>query len=260
MVIGKKIYFVSDLHLGAPALKDNKERELLFVDWLQSIRNDASMIFLMGDYFDFWFEYKKTVPKGFVRSLGALAAICDSGIPVHFFTGNHDVWAFDYLSDEIGMIVHPDTVRMDLLGKKFFLSHGDDLGKKDFGYQLIKGFFHNRIAQWAFAKIHPDFSFRMAHYWSKKSRLSYQNGDHGFKGVESEEQYLFAKSVIAKEHFDYFVFGHRHITLNEPLSENSRLIVLGDWIRKFTFGVFDGNEFRIEKINENKLKEYSITI
>lgn len=260
VVIGKKIYFISDLHLGALALKNNKERELLFVDWLQSIRKEASMIFLMGDYFDFWFEYKKTVPKGFVRSLGVLANICDSGTPVHFFTGNHDIWAFDYLSEEVGMIVHTDSITMELLGKKFFLSHGDDLGKKDFGYQLIKNFFHNSLAQWVFAKIHPDLSFRMAHYWSKKSRLSYKNGDARVKNIETEEQYLFAKSVEAKEHFDYFVFGHCHQIINEPLTGNSRLIVLGDWIRKFSYGVFDGNEFRIETIEDNKLKEYRITI
>ncbi len=260
MVIGNKIYFVSDLHLGATALKDNKERELLFVDWLQSIRKDASMLFLMGDYFDFWFEYKKTVPKGFVRSLGALAEICDSGIPVHFFTGNHDIWAFDYLSKEIGMTVHTGTAKMDLLGKKFFLSHGDDLGKKDFGYQLIKNFFHNRIAQWAFAKIHPDLSIRFAHHWSKNSRLAFQDGDHGYKGAEKEAQFLFAKSVLLKEHFDYFVFGHRHIALDEPLDGSGRLIILGDWIKKFTYGVFDGNEFRIEKVEEKKLKEYRIKV
>lgn len=259
MVIGNKIYFVSDLHLGALALKNNRERELLFVDWLHSIRKDAAMLFLMGDYFDFWFEYRKTVPKGFVRSLGALAEICDSGIPVHFFTGNHDIWAFDYLPSEIGMIVHTDPVIMEILGKKFFLSHGDDLGKKDFGYQLIKNFFHNRIAQWAFAKIHPDLSFRFAHHWSKNSRLAYKERDQGLKGLEHEEQYQFAESALKKEYFDYFVFGHRHIILDEPLSDKSRLIILGDWIKKFSYGVFDGNEFRIEKIDEKKLKEYSIT-
>lgn len=252
MVIGKNIYFASDLHLGAPALKNNKERELLFVDWLESITKDASMIFIMGDYFDFWFEYKKVVPKGFVRSLGKLADICDSGIPVHFFTGNHDIWAFDYLSDEIGMTVHRDTFKMELLGKKFFLSHGDDLGKKDFGYQLIKNFFHNKIAQWAFAKIHPDLSFRFANYWSKKSRLADKNRDPIFKNAESEEQFLYAKGVNEKEHFDYFVFGHRHLKLDLPISGNSRLIVLGDWIKYFSYGVFDGNEFRIETYQNKK--------
>lgn len=260
MVLGNKIYFVSDLHLGAPALRNNKERERVFVDWLQSIRNDVSILFLMGDYFDFWFEYKKVVPKGFVRSLAALAELCDRGVRVHFFTGNHDIWAFDYLSKEIGMTVHTDTVRMEILGKKFFLSHGDDLGQKDFGYQLIKNFFHNRIAQWAFAKIHPDFSFRFAHYWSKKSRLSYKNDDHGFKGIESEEQYKYARSVLEKEHFDYFVFGHRHILLNEPVSAGSRLIILGDWIRKFSYGVYDGTDFKLETIDSKKLEEFSITI
>jgi len=260
VVIGNKIYFVSDLHLGAPALRNNRERELLFVDWLQSIRKDACMIFLMGDYFDFWFEYRKVVPKGFVRSLGLLAEICDSGIPVHFFTGNHDIWAFDYLPKEIGMIVHTETTVMEILGRKFFLSHGDDLGKKDFGYQLIKTFFHNRLAQWAFAKIHPDLSFRFAHHWSKKSRLAYKDKDHGFKGVEFEEQYEFAKSVLEKEHYDYFVFGHRHIILDEPLSDDCRLIILGDWIKHFSYGVFDGNTFTIQKIEEKKLKEYSLTV
>jgi UDP-2,3-diacylglucosamine hydrolase len=259
-VIGKKIYFISDLHLGAQALKDNRERELLFVDWLQSIRSDASMLVILGDYFDFWFEYKKVVPKGFVRSLGALASFCDSGIPVHFFTGNHDIWAFDYLAEEVGMQVHHNNLSIELQGKKFFLSHGDDLGKKDFGYQLIKNFFHNRLAQWAFAKIHPDLSFRLAHYWSKKSRLSYKHGDRPFKTIEAEEQYLFAIGAEAKEHFDYYIFGHRHIVLNEQIAENSRLIILGDWIRKFSYGVFDGDEFTIETMAKNKLKEFSITI
>lgn len=258
MVIEKKIFFVSDLHLGAPALNNNKERELLFVDWLHSVKHQASMIFLMGDFFDFWFEYRKVVPKGFTRSLGALAEICDSGIPVHFFTGNHDIWAFDYLTNETGMVVHTDVLRTELLGKKFFLSHGDDLGKKDFGYQLIKNFFHNRIAQWAFAKIHPDLSFRLAHYWSKKSRLSYSSEDHSFKKLESEDQYQYAKSVMEKEQVDFFVFGHRHIILNEQIAEGCKLIILGDWIKKFSYGVFDGQEFRIEQIEEKKLKEYSI--
>lgn len=260
MVNGKKVYFVSDLHLGAPALGDNRERELLFVDWLKSIRNDASMLFLLGDFFDFWFEYKKVVPKGYVRSLGALAELSDSGIPVHFFTGNHDIWAFDYLSKELGLIVHTDTLSVDLNGKKFFLAHGDDLGKKDFGYQIIKKFFHNRLAQWAFAKIHPDLSFRLANYWTKQSRLSYKNGDSGFKGLEFEEQYHFSKSILKKEHFDYFVFGHRHIALNEEIASGTRMIILGDWIRKFTFGVWDGKEFSIEKIREEKIKEYRIKI
>ncbi|MCE1198009.1 MAG: UDP-2,3-diacylglucosamine diphosphatase [Marinilabiliales bacterium] len=260
MIIEKKIYFISDLHFGAKALKDNREREMLFADWLRSIRKDAAMLFLMGDFFDFWFEYKKVVPKGFVRSLGVLADLCDQGIPVHFFTGNHDIWAFDYLSEEIGMQIHTDSETLELMGKKFFLSHGDDLGKKDFGYQLIKNFFHNKLAQWAFAKIHPDLSFRLAHHWSKKSRLSYKDGDKGFHGEEKEEQVVFAKQLLKKEHFDFIVFGHRHILLDLTLESDCRLIILGDWIRKFTYGVFDGKQFVLESISNEKLKEFRISI
>lgn len=233
---------------------------MLFVEWLRSIRKDASMIFLMGDFFDFWFEYRKVVPKGCVRSLGQLADIIDSGIPVHFFTGNHDIWAFNYLAEEVGMVLHHDFAQLELLGKRFFLAHGDDLGKKDFGYQIIKKFFHNPLAQWAFAKIHPDLSFRLAHFWSKKSRLSYKDGGIGFKNLASEEQYNFAKSVEEHDHHDYYVFGHRHILLNEPINEKSRIIVLGDWIKLFSFGVFDEDGFRLEKMEENKIREYSIKI
>jgi UDP-2,3-diacylglucosamine hydrolase len=260
VVNGKKVYFVSDLHLGAPALGDNRERELLFVDWLKSIRNDASMLFLLGDYFDFWFEYKKVVPKGYVRSLGALAEISDSGIPIHFFIGNHDIWAFDYLTKELGLIVHRNTMSIELDGKKFFLAHGDDLGEKDFWYQIIKKTFHNRLAQWALAKAHPDLTLRLANLWTKQSLLSHKIGDYDFKGLDNEEQVHFAKTVLAKEYFDYFVFGHRHIAINEEISPGTRLIILGDWIRKFTYGVWDGNEFRIEKIKEEKIKEFRIKI
>lgn len=254
----KKVYFASDIHLGAPALKYNRERELLFVNWLQSIRQDASMIFLLGDIFDFWFEYKKVAPKGFVRVLGTLAEICDSGIPVHFFTGNHDIWVFDYLPHETGMIIHRDCLITELNGKKFFMAHGDDLGKRDKGYQLIKGFFNNRFSQWAFAKIHPDLALGLAHHWSKKSRLA--KGVHGldFLGEEKEEQIIFARDILLKEHFDYFVFGHRHLALNFDLGHQSRLITLGEWFREFSYGVWDGDQFTIEKIDKDTLRKFRI--
>ena len=176
----KKIYFASDVHLGA--LTKSREREMVFVNWLHQIKEDAAMIFLLGDIFDFWFEYRKVAPQGFVRVLGAIAGICDSGIPVHFFTGNHDIWVFDYLPRETGMIIHHEPFETEIYGKKFFLAHGDDLGKTDKGYQLLKGFFHNKFAQWVFAKIHPDLSFRLAHYWSKNSRLAKGIAGVGFFG------------------------------------------------------------------------------
>jgi UDP-2,3-diacylglucosamine hydrolase len=256
----KKIYFASDVHLGAPALKFNKERELLFVDWLKRISQDASMIFLLGDIFDFWFEYKKVAPRGFVRLLGTLAEICDSGIPVHFFIGNHDIWVFDYLPKETGVIVHRKHFITELNGKKFFLSHGDDPGRKDKGYQLLQGLFRNRFAQWAFAKIHPDLAFRLAHYWSKHSRLYKGVNGAGFLGEDKEDQIIFARDVLSKEHFDFFVFGHRHLALDFQLAQNSRLILLGEWFREFSYGVLECDQFYIEKINAETLKKFRITI
>ncbi|NEW82190.1 MAG: UDP-2,3-diacylglucosamine diphosphatase [Mariniphaga sp.] len=255
MNLSRNIYFASDVHLGSPALKHNRERELLFVSWLHQIKKDAAAIFLLGDIFDFWFEYRKVAPQGFVRVLGALAEICDSGIPVHFFTGNHDIWVFDYLPRETGMIIHHKPLETELFGKKFFLAHGDDLGKTDFKYQLLTRFFHNKLAQWAFAKVHPDLSFRLAHYWSKNSRLSRGVNGEGFLGEEREHQILFARKKLKEEHFDYFVFGHRHIALDFQLTENSKIIILGDWFKGSTYGVWDGNTFRLEKIiNETLTK------
>lgn len=244
----KKIYFASDVHLGAPALKHNHERELLFVNWLHQIKQDAAMIFLLGDIFDFWFEYRKVAPQGFVRVLGAIAGICDSGIPVHFFTGNHDIWVFDYLPRETGMIIHYEPFETELFGKKFFLAHGDDLGKTDKKYQLMSRFFHNKFAQWAFAKIHPDLSFRLAHYWSKNNRLIKGIEGVGFLGEELEHQIIFARKLLKVKHFDYFVFGHRHIALDFQLAENSEVIILGDWFKECTYGVYDGKTFWLEKI------------
>jgi len=253
--LSKKIYFASDVHLGSPALKHNRERELLFVSWLHQIKKDAAIIFLLGDIFDFWFEYRKVAPQGFVRVLGALAEICDSGIPVHFFTGNHDIWVFDYLPRETGMIIHREPMETELFGKKFFLAHGDDLGKTDIKYQILTRFFHNKLAQWAFAKVHPDLSFRLAHYWSKNSRLARGVEGAGFLGEEREHQIIFARKKLKEKHFDYFVLGHRHIALDFQLSENSKIIILGDWFKGSTYGVYDGNTFRLEKIiNETLTK------
>jgi len=245
--LSKNIYFASDVHLGAPPLKHSREREMQFVSWLHQIKKDAAMIFLLGDIFDFWFEYRKVAPQGFVRVLGAIAEICDSGIPVHFFTGNHDIWVFDYLPRETGMIIHHEPLETELFGKKFFLAHGDDLGKTDLKYQLLTEFFHNKLAQWAFAKIHPDLSFRLAHHWSRNSRRARGIDGQGFLGEEREHQIIFASKLLKEKHFDYFVLGHRHIALDFQLAGKSRLIILGDWFKECTYGVYDGNTFKLEK-------------
>jgi UDP-2,3-diacylglucosamine hydrolase len=244
----KKIYFASDVHLGAASLKHNRERELTFVSWLHKVKEDAAVIFLLGDIFDFWFEYRTVAPRGFVRVLGALAEICDSGIPIHFFTGNHDIWVFDYLPRETGMIIHHEPFETELFGKKFFLAHGDDLGKTDRKYQILTRFFHNKLAQWAFSKIHPDLSFRLASYWSKNSRLSRGIYGPGFLGEDREHQLIFARKKLKEKYFDYFVVGHRHIPLNYPLTQESSFIILGDWFKECTYGVYDGETFRLESI------------
>lgn len=240
-----KIYFISDIHLGAPALKNNREREKLFVAWLDDIKKDAAALFLMGDIFDYWFEYKTVVPRGFTRTLGKIAELADSGIPVHFFTGNHDVWVFDYLPSELGVHVHREEMRVIFSGKKFFLAHGDGLDPYDKGYHLLKKLFTNRFLQWLFSWLHPNLGVSLAHAWSKKSRLT-KGMFVPFQGEEKEGLYLFAKSTLEDEEVDYFIFGHRHLLLDLPLGKNTRYINLGDWISHFSYGVFDGEKFELK--------------
>lgn len=245
-----KIYFVSDVHLGAPALKNNREREQLFVQWLDEIKQDAEALFLMGDIFDFWFEYRKVVPKGFTRVLGKVAEMADSGIDIHFFTGNHDIWTFGYLEEELGITIHRKEYKTEFSGKKFFLAHGDGLDPFDKGYHLLKKLFTNQPLQWLFARLHPNFAFRIAHNWSKHSRISNGIMADGYQGDEKEGLYVFANSVLGQEHFDYFVFGHRHLLVEKPIGKSSSFINLGDWINYFSFGVFNGDKF--------ELKEYKV--
>ncbi len=242
----KKIYFVSDAHLGLPNGIDSLTREKKLVAWLESIYPNAAAIFLMGDIFDFWFEYKKVVPKGFTRLLGKLVEITDAGIPIHFFTGNHDLWEFGYLETETGMIVHHHEEIMTLEGKRFYLAHGDGLGPHDKGYKRLKKLFSNRLAQWVFGWLHPNIGIGLAHYWSHKSRYA-EGEDHiAFQGEDKEWLIHFAKDMLQKESFDYFVFGHRHVVKKIQLNEHSTLIYLGDWINNFSYGVFDGNNFEIK--------------
>ncbi|MFW6328019.1 MAG: UDP-2,3-diacylglucosamine diphosphatase, partial [Bacteroidota bacterium] len=181
----KKIYFVSDIHLGMHPREDSIKREKLFVKWLDEIKDHASALYLLGDIFDYWFEYKKVVPRGFTRTLGKLAEINDKGVKIHYFTGNHDVWIFDYLPSEIGIILYPEPLSTVINNKKFYLSHGDGLGPGDPGFKLLKAAFRNRILQWFYARIHPNFTISLAHYWSRKSRYGKTEADE-FKGEEKE--------------------------------------------------------------------------
>lgn len=241
---GKKIYFASDFHLGIPNPQSSLEREKKLVQWLDEISTDASEIFLVGDLFDFWFEYKHAVPKGFTRFLGALSRLSDQGIPVHIFTGNHDMWIFDYLPKETGVKVHREPIVREWNGKRFYIGHGDGLGPGDHGYKFIKKVFESKICQWLFARLHPNFGIGLANFWSRTSRKSSIEKDRVFLGEENEWLVVYCKEQLLREHYDYFVFGHRHLPLDIQLTATSRYVNLGDWIQHYTYAWFDGRELR----------------
>ncbi len=241
-----RIYFISDVHLGAPALNNNQEREKLFAQWLDEIKDDVAELYLMGDIFDFWYEYKTVVPRGFTRILGRVADLTDRGIPVHFFTGNHDVWVFDYLPAELGVVLHRNEFVTNIRGKKFFLAHGDGIDADDKGYLLLKKIFTNKTLQWLFSRIHPNFALWLAHKWSKSSRLGKMNSEEEFK-VKNEGMYKFAERILQTEWVDYFIFGHRHKMVDVEMGNATRYILLGDWINYFSYGVFDGEKFELKR-------------
>ncbi len=241
-----KIYFASDVHLGAPTIANAKEHESKFVRWLESIKDSACGIYLVGDIFDFWFEYKKAIPKGHTRFLGKLCELTDAGIPVYFFTGNHDIWVFDYLPKEMGVIVHREPVVKELDGKRFFIAHGDGLTHFEKSYNRLKSVFTNSFAQWLFRQIHPDLGIRLATFWSRKSRENNQDAENSAYKGEDEWLVIWAKELLKTEHFDYFIFGHRHVAKNVQLSAKSNLVFLGDWIHHFSYGEWDGSKLKIK--------------
>ncbi len=243
---GKKIYFASDNHLGAPSREDSLPREKKFVSWLDTVKDDAAAIFLLGDLFDFWFEYKTVVPKGFTRTLGKLAEIRDSGIPVYYFVGNHDLWMNGYFEEELQIPVFHRPQQFNINSTLFFIGHGDGLGPGDKGYKRMKKLFTNRFAQWCFRWLHPDLGVRLAQYFSVKNRLISGAEDIKFLGEDKEWLVQYAKRKLEDQHFDYFVFGHRHLPLEIDLSTNAKYVNLGDWITYFTYAVFDGDKLKIE--------------
>jgi len=244
----KKIYFASDVHLGAPTIRNPREHEKRFVAWLDAVKSTASEIYLLGDVFDFWFEYKRVVPRGYTRLMGKLAEITDSGIPVHFFTGNHDIWVFDYLPSETGVIVHREPLMQQWGNKTFYLAHGDGLGGYDKKFNFLKAIFTNPFAQWMFGHIHPNWGIGFATMWSKQSReKNLVKYGSQYLGDDKEWLVLYANETLKTTPVDYFVFGHRHIALDKDLGQGSRLIYLGDWINQCTYAVWDGHELRLEK-------------
>jgi UDP-2,3-diacylglucosamine hydrolase len=244
---GKKIYFSSDNHLGAPTHKESLPREKKFVAWLDEIKDDAAAIFLLGDLFDFWFEYKKVVPKGFTRTLGKLAEISDSGVPIYYFVGNHDLWMNGYFEDELNIPVFHKPQEFFFNQTSFLIGHGDGLGPGDKGYKLMKKVFTNSISKWLFRWLHPDLGVRLAQYMSVKNKLISGNEDEKFLGEDNEWLIQYCKHKLQENHRDYFVFGHRHLPLEIELKPNSKYINLGDWIRYYTYGVFDGEKMELKE-------------
>ena len=237
----KKIYFISDFHLGAPNEAASLIREKKIIQFLDEIKHNALEIFVLGDLFDFWFEYKKVVPKGFVRILGKLAELTDMGIPIYFFVGNHDMWMKDYFQKELNIPVFFEPKAFDLLGKQFLIGHGDGLGPGDHGYKFIKKIFRSKFSQFLFGILPPVIGIGLANYFSRKSRAKTGNDDQIFEGEDKEWLVIYCKETLQKHLYNYFIFGHRHLPLDITLNEESRYINLGDWITYFTYAEFDGN-------------------
>jgi UDP-2,3-diacylglucosamine hydrolase len=250
---GKKIYFASDQHFGAPNPTASKTREEKFIRWLDSIKDDAQVLFLMGDLFDFWHEWKHVVPKGFIRVLGKIATLKDSGIEIYFFVGNHDLWMKDYFEDELGIPVYFDKKFYEINGKQFLLAHGDGLGPGDKGYKRMKKLFTNPFAQWLFHWLHPDIAMKLALYMSQKNKLISGEEDKEFLGEDKEFLILYAKEKLKTSKIDYFIFGHRHLPMILDIqnkTNEAKYINLGDWISYFTYGVYDSEDFLIKTFED----------
>lgn len=242
----KKIYFISDFHLGAPNHETSLQREKLVVKFLSEAMKDSAHIFIVGDLFDFWYEYKTVVPKGYTRILGKLAEITDSGIPISFFVGNHDMWMRGYFEKELNIPVYHEPKTFQFNDKKFLIGHGDGLGPNDHGYKFIKKVFRNPVCQWLFGFLHPSIGIGLANYFSRKSRAATGQTDEHFLGDDKEWLIIYSKEVLQKEHFDYFIFGHRHLPIEAALPNNSKYINLGDWIRYNSYATFDGKELLLK--------------
>jgi UDP-2,3-diacylglucosamine hydrolase len=240
----KNIYFASDFHLGAPGYEQSRARENRIVSWLNQIEPSCSELFLMGDIFDFWFEYRLVVPKGFIRLQGKLAQMSDNGIKIYFFKGNHDMWVNDYFTKEMGIQVISDEYVIERNGKRFYLHHGDGLGPGDGKYKMLRKVFRNPVCQWLFSVIPPQIGLGIGSAWSSKSRRDGLE-EQVFMGEDKEWLAIYSREILAREHFDYFIYGHRHLPLDLQLNEKSRYVNLGEWMKYNSYAVFDGNQLSL---------------
>lgn len=250
----KNVYFLSDAHLGSLAIPHRRMQERRLVNFLDSIKHKAAAVYLLGDMFDFWHEYKTVVPKGYTRFLGKISELTDLGVEVHYFTGNHDLWMKGYLTEECGVVLHPRSSVVEIYGKVFYLAHGDGLGSTDRTFRLLRAVFHNRMCQRLFASIHPRWGMSFGLEWARRSRLKREDGkEPDYMGEDKEELVLYTKEYM-KTHPDvnFFLFGHRHIELDLMLSRETRMLILGDWIRQFTYAVYDGEHLLLEEFIEGE--------
>lgn len=248
----KNVYFLSDAHLGSRAIEHKRTQERKLVRFLDEIKDKASAIYLLGDIFDFWYEYKEVVPKGYTRFLGKISEITDSGVEVHFFIGNHDIWCKDYLEKECGVIMHRSPFTTDINGKVFYLAHGDGLGDPSKSFRMLRKMFHSKFLRWCFSNLHPRWGIDFGLNWAKHSREKRVNGkDPEFMGEKNEFLIRFSKEYLAEHpEINFFIFGHRHIMLDLMLSRTTRSIILGDWINYFSYAVFDGEHLFLEQYIE----------
>lgn len=248
---GKKLYFASDFHLGVPDHATSVAREKRIVAWLDSIKADAHAIYLLGDIFDFWFEYRHAIPKGFIRLQGKLAELRDSGMPIYFFTGNHDMWLFDYFEKELGIIIYREPQALLYNNQKLLIGHGDGLGPGDNFYKLLKKFFNSVVCQWLFARLHPNFGISLAKYWSRQSRINNMKQEEKFTSEENEYLLTYCRELEKTSHHDFYIFGHRHLPLDLSVAENSRYINLGEWVHFNTYAAYDGKHVVLKKFEQH---------
>jgi UDP-2,3-diacylglucosamine hydrolase len=247
---GKKIFFASDFHLGVPTHEESLARERRIIAWLNSIKDEAHSIYLLGDIFDFWFEYKHAIPKGFIRLQGKLAELRDAGIPIVFFTGNHDMWMFDYFPKELGIPIYREPQLLEVGNHKLLIGHGDGLGPGDTTYKFMKKFFNSKICQWLFARIHPNLGIGIANIWSRQSRISNIKREEKFNGEENEFLWVHCSNVEKTSHHDFYIFGHRHLPLDIKIGERSRYINIGEWVHFNTYGEYNGNTMMLKTFKQ----------
>ena len=243
--IGNKIYFLSDFHLGIPTQAESLVREKMIVRFLDEVKTHASEIFIVGDMFDFWYEYKYVVPRGYTRLLGKLAELSDAGIKLHFFVGNHDMWMSNYFQQELNINVYYEPQEFERNGKTFLIGHGDGLGPGDAGYKRLKKIFRNPFCQWAFGMLPPSIGMGLANYMSRRSRAKTGNVEETFLGEDREWLLIYSREKLKEKKYNFFIFGHRHLPIDYLLTPESRYINLGEWLNFFTYAVFDGENVKL---------------